>query len=168
MTAHVISFDMTDALMSRATREYCLSLARELARPRDLLIVLASTALFASVVMSSSHWLWWFAGLPVILVLVGSLIWVAAFLSLPKLAVSRLARLPHRQVRIEVSEERLSFETAAERLEVSWSELKALKRRPAFWFICLRSGARIPVPANAMSEQALILLQARAASSDRQ
>ena len=164
MTTHAILFDMTDSLMSQATHEDCIAVARELTRPRDLPIVLASTAIFISALSADSHWLWWFAGLPAVLVAIAALIWLGVYLWLPMYSVSRLARLADRKVRIEVSEERLSFETAAERLEVAWSELKALKRRPSFWFICLRSGARIPVPASAISTQALNLLGAKLAS----
>ena len=164
MTTHAILFDMTDSLMSQAAREDCIAFARELIRPRDLPIVLASTAIFIIALSAGSNLLWWFAGVPPVLVAIAALVWLGFYWWLPRYSVSRLARLADRKVRIEVSDERLSFETAAERLEVAWSELKALKRRPSFWFICLRSGARIPVPASAITTQALTLLEAKLAS----
>jgi hypothetical protein len=152
------AFDMTDALMARAVREDCVAIGRELARPRDLAIVAASTILFAVVVDSGSHWAWWIAGLPIVLVGVILAAWGAAYLWLPSLAASRLAHLPHRHVKVEIADERLAFETATERLEVAWSELKSLKRRPSFWIVALKSGARIPLPVTALDGDALALL----------
>ena len=73
----------------------------------------------------------------------------------------KLSHLPNRRVRLEASEERLAFRTATELLEVAWSEQKALRRRPTFWIFCLKSGARIPVPAQLVSQQDAAFFTAR-------
>jgi len=165
MQEHLITFEMSDAVMSRAVREDCIAVFREHAKPRDLILVLASTGVFALVVAAQSHWVWWLAGLPTVVFALLGAGWVVAYFWLPRKARSRLARLSNRTVRVELSDERLAFETAAERLEVAWGELKALRRRPNFWFICLESGARIPVPVAAVPEDAVTALEDRLATA---
>jgi hypothetical protein len=152
MPRFTIRFEMSDAMMSRAVREDCVALAREYVSVRDLLVVLASTGVFALAVLRDAHWVWWLAGLPTIMVAVLALGWLAAFLWLPRAARNKLAHLPNRNVVVDASDATLSFTTANERLEVAWTELKAVKRRPGFWLFCLRSGARIPVPVQWLSD----------------
>lgn len=162
-----IGFDMTDALIVQAAREDCIAVAREFVSLRDVLIILASGVVFALAVTGDSHWLWWIAGLgPVYFGILG-LGWVVAYLWIPSVAKKRLAHLPNRHIQIEMSDPALSFRTATERLEVAWTELKALRRRPSFWLVCLRSGPRIPIPAVVLTDDALALLEAKLATSGK-
>lgn len=158
-----IGFEMTDALIVRAAREDLIANAREFLSLRDLLIVLASGVVFALAATGQSHWLWWIAGVPPVAFALMGLGWVVAYLWLPRIAKKRLARLPNRHIMIEMSDSTLSFRTASERLEVAWTELKALRRRPDFWIVCLMSGPRIPIPAAALTGDALALLESKLA-----
>jgi hypothetical protein len=156
-----IGFEMSDALMMQAVREDCISAARESVAPRDILIVGASTAVFALAVIRESHWLWWLAGLPPVVFVLLGIGWLLGYLWLPKAAREKLAHLPNRQVRIEATDASLAFQTATERLEVAWAELKALKRRPNFWVLYLQSGTRIPVPANLFTSEAVAFFKTK-------
>lgn len=80
---------------------------------------------------------------------------------LPMGAARRLARLPNRHVVVELTDNTLVFQTANERLEVSWDEFANLKRLKSFWLVCLRSGAKIPVPVDALPAEAIAILEAR-------
>ena len=155
------SFEMTDALMAQAVREDCAALAREHVSVRDLLLILASTAIFALAIVGDSHWIWWFAGLPTLLFALVGVGWAIALIWLPRAATAKLAHLPHRMVHFKATDTLFSFQTASERLEVAWSELKALKRRPNFWVVCLRSSGRIPIPAPLLSAEDVAVLHSR-------
>lgn len=159
MTQPSISFEMTDATMTQAVKEECRAFASDHFRLRDLLLIAASTVVFVVALTRDSHWLWWVAGIPAVFLVTLGLGWVAAYLWLPRLARSRIAHLPHRTVNVEVAEEHLAFETATERLQVKWNELKSLKRLPGYWVFCLRSGARIPVPVDAVDASVATQLQ---------
>ena len=159
MTQPPISFEMTDAAMTQAVKEECIVFAREHFRLRELLLVAASTAIFLIALYRDSHWLWWLAALPAGMFALLALGWVAGYLWLPRFARSRIAHLPHRTVRVEMADEHLAFETATERLQVKWNELKDLKRLPSYWVFCLRSGARIPVPMELVNVSAATRLQ---------
>ena len=162
-----ISFEMSDAVMMQAVREDCVSAAREYFKPRDVLLILASAGVFALAMVRESHWIWWIAGLgPLVFVLLG-VGWLIFYVWLPRAARAKLAHLPNRRVRIEASDETLSFQTATERLEVVWGELKALKRRPNFWLVGLRSGARIPIPAELLDTDAICFLETKLAEVGR-
>ena len=162
-----IGFEMSDALMVQAVREDCISVAREHVSAKDVLLILASAGVFALAVVRESHWLWWIAGIPPAFVVLLGVGWLFYYLWLPRVATSRLAHLPNRHVRVEATEASLSFQTATERLEVLWTELKALKRRPNFWLVCLQSGTRIPIPAALLGSEALALLEANLAAIGR-
>jgi len=155
-----IAFEMSDELMARALREGHLAAGREHFRPRNLLIVAASAAIFVRAVLLHSHWLWWTAAFPPAAFALLLLYWAVAWLRLPALAKRRLARLPHRHVRIAIGPQTFLLETAAERLETPLSELHSLQRLPSVWVIRLRGGARIPVPLEALSVEALAALRA--------
>jgi hypothetical protein len=146
MTQPSITFEMTDAVMTQAVKEECIVFAREHIRLRELLLVAASAAIFFIALDRGSHWLWWLAALPAGMFALLTLGWFAGYLWLPRLARSRIAHLPHRNVQVEMADEHLAFETATERLQVKWNELKNMKRLPSYWVFCLKSGARIPVP----------------------
>jgi len=164
MQDHLLSYEMTDAVISQAVREDCLAVLKEYAKVRDLMLVLASTLVFVLVFRAQAHWIWWLSALPVIIYIILGAGWVGAYFWLPHAARSRMSGLPHRIVRVELADEHLAFETAAERLEVAWGELKALKRRPGFLFMCLESGAQIPVPLAEIPVEAIILLESKLAA----
>jgi hypothetical protein len=156
-----VAFEMSDGLVEQAVREDCIAVAREFVVIRDLLVVLASAGVFVLALVRGGHWLWWLAALPAAIYLLLGTGWLLARMWLPRVAKARLAHLPNRRVQVEATDAALSFQTARERLEVAWTELKALKRRPNFWLVVLRSGARLPIPAELLSAEAVALLQAR-------
>ncbi len=160
-----VDYEMSDALIAEAVREDCIAVAREHAGIKELLIVLASAGVFVVARARGSHWLWWLAGVPPLIFALLGVAWLVAFLRLPKAAAARLAHLPNRHVRVEASEERLAFQTASERLDVAWLELKALRRRPNFWLVCLKSGTRIPVPARLLGKEAVAFFEDKLATS---
>lgn len=160
-----IGFEMTDALIAQAVREDCVAVARERIALKDILIIFASTLVFALALHRESHWLWWLAGLPAVVFALLGIGWVLSYLWLPRVAKSKLACLPNRRVQVEASEAALSFQTATERLEVAWAELKAFKRRPSFWIVCLRSGTRVPIPAELVTSEAASTFKAKLAAS---
>ena len=164
MPEHTIDYEMTDALMSQAVREDCMALASEHVSLWDITVISASAAVFALAVARDSHWLWWIAGAPPAIFALLTMGWLFAFLWLPRHARSRLAHLPNRHVKVEASSTALAFQTATERLEVAWGELKTFKRRPNFWVIGLRSGARFPIPGGVLSKEAVSLLEAKLAT----
>jgi hypothetical protein len=63
---------------------------------------------------------------------------------------------------VEFTPARLIFQTASERLEVAWIELKSIRSLPTFWLICLKGGTQIPLPRAFVSTEALATLQAAA------
>lgn len=156
-----IRFEMTDALIARAIREDSVATLRDLFKLRDLLIIAASTALFAWAVATHSHWIWWIAGLPIAIVALILLVWLAAYAFLPGLAASRTAHLPHRTVTVALTDPGLAFHTATERLDVDWSEVKAIKRLANFWIVCLKAGTQIPIPLEQLSEDARRMFAAK-------
>lgn len=164
MSALAIEFEMSDALISQAVREDCMAFASEHVSLWDMAVISGSAAVFALAVARESHWLWWIAGVPPAIFAVLGIGWLFAWLWLPRYARSRLAHLPNRRVRVEASATVLAFQTATERLEVAWGELKALKRRPNFWIVGLRSGTRIPIPAGVLTQEAVSLLEAKLAT----
>lgn len=152
MTQYSLTFDMTDSLMVQAVREERLAIAREHLRLRELLVILVSTAIFVISVQRNAHWIWWLAALPGGFFALLALGWIGAYFWRPRSALARVAPLPHRSVRVEMTEERVASETATELLQVKWSEVSSLKRLSGFWLFCLASGARIPVPNFAVTE----------------
>jgi hypothetical protein len=84
---------------------------------------------------------------------------------LPRRAVARLERLPHRIVTLEFTDANFVLITAVARLELAWSEFKGLKPLPSFWLLCTQAGAKIPVPADAMSPEHLAFVHARIAGT---
>jgi hypothetical protein len=154
-------FEMTNTMISQAVREDCISLVKDHVKIRDVLIVLASSAIFARALSVQERWVWWITGFPFVSLLILVIVWSLAYCLLPGSAVRRLSHLPNRQVRVELSEHTLAFHTAAERLEVTWDELKDVKYRPNFWFFSLRSGTRIPIPAGLMTTEAVSLIETK-------
>jgi hypothetical protein len=160
MTQAAINFEMTDALISRAIREDRVASLRELFKPRDLLFITASTALFVWAMASSAHWIWWFAGVPVAMLAAIGVFWLVLYFLLPWQARRRMAHLPHRNIEVRLDDAGIAFQTATERLEVAWSEVRELRRRPGFWIVCLRAGAEIPLPVSNIRGDVAGLLEA--------
>lgn len=164
MNAFSIEFEMSDALIARAVREDCVAAVRERVALKEVLVIVASTVVFALAVIRESHWLWWFAGLPVLIFLLLAVVWLFAYFWLPRVAQAKLAHLPNRLVEVKGNDEVLSIQTANERLEVDWAELKAIKQRPSFCLLCLKSGTRIAIPAERLSAEAIAMLEAKLAA----
>ncbi len=158
-----LRFEMTDALFARAVREEWLSHGRRLFDRRFLAVVAASLAVAYFGLRGQAHWLGWLALVPPGLLVVLAIAWGVALWWLPRQAPRRLARLADRAVALDLDEARLAFRTANERLEVAWPELAEVKRLPSVWRFCLRTGARIPVPAPLVTGEAERLVRERLA-----
>ena len=168
MTAIAIEYELSDAQASQAVREDCIAFLRQHLSAKDLLVVLGSTGILVLAVMRDGHWLWWLAGLPAGIFVGLGMAWLVCFLWLPRAAVARLVRLPHRRVQVYATADSLTFRSATEQLEVAWSEVRALTRRPNFWLVCLKSGARIPVPARFLPENQAAFIVTRLAAPARE
>jgi hypothetical protein len=163
MTVLSTSWEMTDAAVTRAVREDLLSFARKHWKIRDLLVIAASTLIFARAVATGAHWLWWLAGVPAALFILLWLAWLGAFLVWPRIVRARLKHLPHRTMTLEMGPELIAIASATEKLEVRWSELTTIKELAGFWILCFRAGARVPVPVEAVeASMASCLRQAQA------
>lgn len=160
-----LSYEMTDDVAARAARENCIAFAEEHFRRKDILIVAGSAAIFVLAVFRSGHWLWWIAAFPPIVFAVLLVSWLLCLAWLPRRAVARLARLPHRIVTLELTDANFVLITSVARLELAWSELKGLQPLPSFWLLCTQAGAKIPVPVNAMSPEHLAFVNARIAGT---
>lgn len=57
MSGLSIGFEMTNALISQAVREDCIFFAKGHVKVKDMLVILASTAIFTRAVYVQSHWL---------------------------------------------------------------------------------------------------------------
>ena len=86
MSDFLFDFEMTNAIISQAVREDCISIAKDHVKIKDLLIILASSAIFVQALSIQAHWVWWIAGFP----LVGLLILVVAW-SFRLLSVARVS-----------------------------------------------------------------------------
>jgi hypothetical protein len=156
-----VSYEMTDELSVQATRDECLARGREYFKTRDVLIVVASLAIFVSAIMNHSHWIWWIAIFPpaAFCFLLGSLVvtcWKA-----PREAQFRLAHLPDRTVTMEFSDANFVIVSALTRSELDWSRLKSLERFKTYWLLCLEGGSKIPVPLDALPDDAVNMMQSR-------
>jgi len=159
-----VAFDMTDAVMAGAIRDWLRELGRDWFRPRNLAVIAASgaiSALGATDVMQGGNWLAWIAAIPPVLFVALFVGWAGAFWWLPRAGRRKVAHLPHRRVDVEIADETLAFATATERIEVAWSEVLAIRRLRAYWLFCLRAGAKIPVPAGLLAESLVATLRAR-------
>lgn len=158
-----ISFEMTDSVASAAAREAWLAVGRRLFT-RGTLVLMAAVALIFALAVQRQAPVWWLlltGTAPVLfaLVVIG---WGGALFWAPIAMRRRLAHLPHRQVTVEFNASQLAFQTATERLEVAWSEVKVVRPLPRFWLLCLKGGAEIPLPREVVSDQALAGLRAAA------
>jgi hypothetical protein len=151
---------MSDALMRAATREAYIAKAREQVSAWHGVLLVCSTAIFALAVARDAHWLWWLTGVPLLVAAVIGGIWLVLIAIVPRSAPRRLERLPHRQVRVVLGP-RVVFETANERLEVAWREVKAIRALPSFWVFALHGGAELPVPRARLSEAEVAALRER-------
>ena len=156
-----VSYEMTDELAVLATRDECLERGREYFKLRDLLIVVASLAIFVSAIMHHSHWIWWIAIFPPVAFcfLFGS--FVVTCWRAPREAQFRLAHLPHRTVTMEFSDANFVIGNALARSELDWARLASLKRFKSYWLLSLEGGSKIPVPADALPDDAISMIQSR-------
>lgn len=156
-----LSYEVTDGLAASAARENCIAFGKEHFKLKDFLVVAGSAAIFALSVIRGGHWLWWIAAFPPMLfaVLLAGWLWCLGWL--PRRAVARLGRLPHRTVTLEFTNQNFVLITAVERLELAWSEIRGIKPLPSFWILCTQTGAKIPVPVEAMSPELIAFVQAR-------
>lgn len=157
-----VSFEMTDAVATRAAHESLRAFGRRLFGWGAMAIIIADAAVLLLAVMREGHWLWIVgAAVPLAIFAVLLIVWFSVYVWLPRAVVRRLAHLPHRQVTVEFSEPTVAFTTATEQLSVAWSELKEIRRLRGFWLLCLRSGAQIPLPREALPPEALSLIESR-------
>ncbi len=63
----------------------------------------------------------------------GRAIWLSGLWWYPRTIHRRLGRLAHRRVTIEFRIDGRTFQTAAERLEIAWTELQSIQPLPHFW-----------------------------------
>ncbi len=158
-----VKFEMTDAVATRAAHESLRAYGRRLFGWGAMTIIIADAAVLVLAVMREGHWLWIAgAAVPLAIFAVLLVVWFGVYAWLPRAVVRRLSHLPHREVTVEFSEATVAFRTATEELSVAWSELKDIRRLRGFWLLCLRSGARIPLPREALPPEALSLLESRA------
>ncbi|MEP6474032.1 MAG: YcxB family protein [Gemmatimonadota bacterium] len=128
-------------------RERWYVVGRKLFRPSTLVLVALCAALCVAAVSRHAP-VWWllFAGACPAIMLIVAAIWLSGLWWYPRAIRRRLARLAHRRVTIDFTIAGLTFQTAVERLEIAWSELRSIQPLPQFWLLRLRSGAEIPVP----------------------
>jgi hypothetical protein len=157
-----VGFRMTDEEVERACRESGRALGRDLFSPGLLLLVGFCLAVVLLNVGDGWDWLLLLFAAPV--ALFGLLLagWLALLWWMPYFACRRLSHLPHRGVNLELDNETLVFETATERLELAWVELKQVRELRSFWLFCLRSGPQIPVPKPLLSEIAIESIRGKA------
>ena len=74
-----IGFEMTDALIAQAVREDCIAVACERVALKDILIIIASTMVFALALHRESQWLWWLDGLPAVVFALLGIGWVLSY-----------------------------------------------------------------------------------------
>lgn len=159
-----VAFAMTDAVMAAAIREHLRALGRDWFRPGNLAWVAASGVAAGVGFANGSAWFGWLAAAPAAVFAALFAGWLGAWWWLPRSGVRKLGHLPHRRVTVECSDEKLAFATANERLEVAWCEVTQIRRLPGHWLFCLRAGAKIPVPAALLRDDAVAALRARAAA----
>lgn len=61
---------------------------------------------------------------------------------------------PPRRITVDLSDDGLRFANAVETQDVPWSELAEVVQGDSVWYLKLRSGLGIPIPAKAISEAA--------------
>jgi hypothetical protein len=158
----LVGFKMTDDEIARACKESAQALGRELFTPVMLLLV----GVCATIVLLNADrgWDWLLLLMAAPVLLFGLLFagWLSLLWWLPYVSRRRLTHLPHRGVNLEIGDDRLVFETATERLELDWVELKQVRELRNFWLFCLRSGPQIPVPKPLLSEIAIDSIRGKA------
>ena len=154
---------MTDALASRATRESWIASGRRLFSLRLIVLTAACGLILLLALRRESHWLWLaICGLVLAIFALMALIWVIGIWWAPREARKKIAHLPHRRVAAEFNVDEIVLQTATERLSVTWSDLKEIRRLPNFWVICFKGGAQIPLPRDllALAQLEVILRKA--------
>ncbi|MFO1314666.1 MAG: hypothetical protein U1F58_03600 [Burkholderiales bacterium] len=162
-----VAYEMTDAVMTGAVREWMRALARDWFRPRNLVLVALCAAIAVRGFLQGGHWLGWLAAVPVACYAALFAGWLVARWWLPRAGLRKLAHLPHRRVDVDFTDGTLAFATATERLEVAWSEVVEIRELPGCWLFCLRAGAKLPVPAGLLAGSTVAAFRARAAPSSK-
>ena len=162
-----VTYDMTDAVMAGAARDWLRALGRDWFRPRNLVLIAICAAIAVRGYLQGGHWLGWLAAVPVACYAALFAGWLAARWWLPRTGLRKIAHLPHRRVDVDLTDGTLAFATATERLEVAWSEVVAIRQLPSCWLFCLRAGAKLPVPAALLAADAVAAFRARTAPSSQ-
>ena len=127
-----IAFTMTDAVAAQAARELWFSLARRLFTPAFLGLTALVALLFTLALQRHASWPWLLlTGLSPAILIVLVIGWAAGLWWIQHAVTRRLNHLPHREVVVELTASHLGFQTATERLQVGWTELKAVKALPS-------------------------------------
>lgn len=156
-----LSYELTDGIATRAARERWRALGGSL-YPRGGIVTTALAAILCIVAVIRHASLWWIllagAG-PVLLAVIG-LLWLSGWWWFPRTIRRNLVRLAHRQVTIDFTAQGLAIQSAAERLEVPWSSVVAIRSLPSFWLLRLQGGSAIPIPRPLVSADLLASLRA--------
>jgi hypothetical protein len=132
----------------------------------QILIAIAALLFFGG-------WHWIVAkGLVVIgVMVVGILLWKAAFYSLPSLgrwyvcrqAIRHARRLAHRRIRWLLYEDRLETASASTQRKITWSEVSQMTTCGQSAILILRSGVELVIPAAVLSAEAESVIERRIA-----
>lgn len=148
MPPSTLTFEMSDAMITQAAREYCGTFARSTFTPSNLAVAFACVAIVAFTPETDTTWQWlrWLAAVAPVSYAFLFAGWLVALWWLPRLARRRIAHQPHRNVTIAFAAPGLTLQSATERLEVRWTELLEARELPNFWLLCFRAGFKVPVP----------------------
>jgi hypothetical protein len=159
------TFQMTDEVATRAAREAWVGLGRRLFTLPMIGLVAFSAMMFVLARRGEPHpvWLALTAAGPALFGLL-ALTWALGLWWAPRAMRRKLAHLPHRHVEMEFTESEFAVQTATEQVRLQWIEVTAMRQFPNFCFLCLRGGAEIPVPLDALPTEALSAIRNKVAS----
>ena len=162
MTPITVTFEMTDEVAVRAAHESLRAYGRRFFGLWATAVIAADALVLMVAVMRDANWMW-VAGTaaPLVVFAVLLIVWFAVYAWLPGAVIRRLRHLSHRTVTVELAEKTVGFGTATEQLSVAWSEVKEIRRLRGFLLLCLKSGAQIPLPREALAPEALMILESR-------
>lgn len=151
-----VAFEFDDASARQATREAWLREGRRLLEWRWLIAAGLGTALFVWSASTPTSPTWWLVATGVVpgLVLAIALCWLALLWWLPRRAVAKVQHLPHRHIEVALTADAFALRSATEFFELAWSEVREVRDLPSFVVVRFRSGGEIPLPRDALGEQA--------------
>jgi hypothetical protein len=133
----------------------------------QILIAIAAVVFFGG-------WYWIVSKVLIVIgvVVMGILLWKAAFYSLPSLgrwyvcrqAVRQVHRLAHRRIQWLLYEDHLETESASAHRRIAWSEVSQMTRCGQSIVLILRSGVELVIPASVLSAEAQSILARRIVS----